>query len=143
MERLKKGEDFSTVAKEVSTAASGKLGGNVGWISQGSYRIKALEEKAFTMKANDIAGPMEIDNKVFILKVTEVKQGKAIDFSSAQNQVKGKLEQEVYRKLVIAHLAELWRKSQIGPVDEFMEAVYSRLPDYETMRKKAMRKKGK
>jgi hypothetical protein len=143
MKRLTDGEDFSAVAKDVSTGASGRLGGDVGWISQGSYRLKVLEEKAFTMKANEIAGPIETDNKIFILKVSEIKTGKAIDFSAAQSQVKGKLEQEVYRKLVIAHLAELWRKSQIGAVDEFMEAVYSRLPDYETMRKKAMGKKEK
>jgi hypothetical protein len=142
-ERLKAGEDFSVVAKEVSTAASGKLGGTVGWISQGSYRLKALEEKAFSMKANAISEPIEIDSKLYILKVSEINEGKAIDFSTAQEQVKSKLEQELYRKLVIEHLSELWRKSQIDPVDEFMDAVYSRLPDYETIRNKALSRQAK
>jgi parvulin-like peptidyl-prolyl isomerase len=143
LKRLKAGEDFSMVAKEVSSAGSGKVGGDLGWISQGSYRLKTLEDRAFSLKVNQIGEPLVIENKRFILKVTEIKAGKTVDFSTAQDQVKGKLEQEVYRKLVMAHLKELWLKSQIGPVDSFMEAVYSRLPDYVTIRTKALGDKEK
>jgi len=54
IERLKKGEDFATVARESSTDTSSKQGGDLGWLSQGQMdpaiekALKGMEEHSFS-----------------------------------------------------------------------------------------------
>ncbi len=134
-EKLSKGENFSKVAKEYSTGVSARTGGEMGWISKGSYRLKALEDAAFKMKVGSISGPIEIENKTFIVKAVDYKPGRSISFVEAQDRIKDQLEQEVYRRLIMEYLKKLWEKSQIGAVDRFLEAVYARLPEYSELRK--------
>jgi parvulin-like peptidyl-prolyl isomerase len=138
--KLKAGEDFGEVAKTCSTGAAGRLGGKLGWISRGSYRLKELEDKAFGLEAGVVSEPMTLGAKTYLLKVSERKAGKTTSFCEAQAKVKGELEQQIYRRLVMEHLAKLWSKSQIGELEPFMQTVHSRLPAYEAMREKALGK---
>jgi parvulin-like peptidyl-prolyl isomerase len=133
--KLKKGEDFSKLAEKVSSGISARVGGDVGWISQGSYRLKRLEQVAFNLNKNQISDPIRIERKTYIIKVTEIDPGKNITFSDAQEEIKSAVESEVYRKLVNRHIAELWDKAQIGDVESFMKSVSSRIPTYESLRK--------
>ena len=137
--KLSCGEDFAKLAKEFSTAVSGRTGGDMGWISRGSYRLKKLEDEAFKLKAGEISKPVEIENKIFLLKVAETQPERKVSFTDAQIQIRQALEQDCYRKLVTRHLEKLWEKSQIGSIDEFVDVVYQRLPKYESLRKKIER----
>jgi peptidyl-prolyl cis-trans isomerase SurA len=134
--KLAKGVDFSKVAMEYSTAISGRVGGEMGWISRGSYRLKALEDAAFRLKVGSVGPPILIENKTFLVKVVEFKPGRSVSFTEAQDQIRAQLEQDIYRRLVMVHLKKLWEKSQIGSVDTFLEGVYDRLPEYDDLKKK-------
>jgi foldase protein PrsA len=140
MKKLQDGEKFDSVARLYSTGSTGKLGGRLGWISRGSYRLKSIEDRAFALKVGQISEPVMVETKVYILRVTDRKPAKHISFSDAQKEVKSTLEQQVYRRLVMDHLAILWKESQIGSLEPFMQAVYSRLPSYEVVREKALGK---
>jgi len=130
------GEDFSNIAKKYSTGAAGRVGGDIGWVSRGSYRLKRLEDEAFKLKAGQVSDPIQIDARTYILKVTESKPERKYSFSQAQERVKEKLEQEIYRKLVTEHLVELWKKSQISPIEPFLQATLFRMPSYESLKKR-------
>jgi hypothetical protein len=143
MTKLKDGDDFAAVAKLYSTGSTGKIGGGVGWISRGSYRLKAVEDRAFALKIGEIGKPLSVETKTYILKVTAKTAARQTSFSEAQKEVKSALEQQVYKRLIMEHLAKLWTEAQIGSLDPFMKAVYSRLPTYEAMREKALGKERK
>jgi len=52
LDRLKKGETFSNVAKKVSTCPSCKKGGDLGSFTRGQM-VKEFEDAAFTLKKGE------------------------------------------------------------------------------------------
>jgi parvulin-like peptidyl-prolyl isomerase len=54
LERLKKGEKFGKIAKEVSLCPSKKRGGDLGTFGRGKM-VKAFEKAAFTLKRGQIS----------------------------------------------------------------------------------------
>ena len=55
LERIKKGEKFSAIAKEVSLCPSKKRGGDLGTFSRGQM-VKEFEKAAFALDKGQISG---------------------------------------------------------------------------------------
>jgi peptidyl-prolyl cis-trans isomerase SurA len=55
LQRLKGGEDFAAVARQVSKGPSAEDGGDLGWLRRGTIQ-KALEDAAFALKPGQISG---------------------------------------------------------------------------------------
>ena len=55
LERLKKGEKFSKIAKDVSRCPSKKRGGDLGTFGRGQM-VKEFENAAFALKKGEISG---------------------------------------------------------------------------------------
>ena len=69
--RLEAGEDFATVAKEVSDdPATAENGGDLGWVFKGE-RGDAFDEVAFSLEPGEIGGPIEMNGGYAIIKVEE------------------------------------------------------------------------
>lgn len=58
LERLKKGEKFGNIAKEVSLCPSGKNGGDLGTFSRGKM-VKEFENAAFALQKGEISGTVK------------------------------------------------------------------------------------
>ena len=54
LERLKEGEKFANIAKEVSLCSSGKHGGDLGTFSRGKM-VKEFEKAAFVLQKGQIS----------------------------------------------------------------------------------------
>ncbi len=89
-ERLDKGYDFAKVASEMSAdKASGKAGGDIGFIKKGEL-AQELEAMIFTMKKGQISTPIKLNDGYRIIKVTDVK-GNVVEFE----KVKGLINQRL------------------------------------------------
>jgi len=67
--RLKAGEDFGAVAKEVSTdTGSGPLGGDLGWFGRGRM-VAPFEEAAFSLPVGQVSEPVLSDFGYHIIQV--------------------------------------------------------------------------
>jgi parvulin-like peptidyl-prolyl isomerase len=67
--RLAKGEDFATVAKEVSTdTGSGAKGGDLGWFGKGTM-VPEFEAAAFSQKVGEIGQPVKSQYGYHIIQV--------------------------------------------------------------------------
>lgn len=73
LERVKGGEDFATVAKELSTdPGSAANGGDLGAVTKGKM-VPEFEKAAFDLGVNEISEPVQSEFGWHIIKVTEKK----------------------------------------------------------------------
>ena len=70
LDRLKKREKFSTIAKDVSICSSKKRGGDLGTFSRGQM-VKEFEKAAFTLAKGQISGIVKTQFGYHIIKRLE------------------------------------------------------------------------
>ena len=86
-ERLKKGEDFAKVAKEVSSDAGSKdQGGDLGWISRGTLP-GPFEDTLFAMKVGEVSAPVRTDQGLHIIRVDELRSGDLQPFEAVRDEL--------------------------------------------------------
>lgn len=92
-ERLAKGEDFATVAKDVSIdPGSGKQGGDLGFFAKGQM-VPAFDAAAFSLEPGKVSDPVKSQFGFHIIKVAEKRDRPIPPFE----QVKPQIEQYVVR----------------------------------------------
>jgi peptidyl-prolyl cis-trans isomerase C len=70
LERLKKGEKFGNVAKQVSRCPSGKKGGDLGTFTRGKM-VKEFETAAFNLQKGEVSGVVKTQFGCHIIKRLE------------------------------------------------------------------------
>ena len=70
LERLKKGEKFSAIAKNVSLCPSKKRGGDLGTFGRGQM-VKEFEKAAFSLEKGQISGIVKTQFGYHIIKRLE------------------------------------------------------------------------
>ena len=70
LERLKKGEKFGNVAKQVSCCPSGKKGGDLGTFTRGKM-VKKFETAAFNLQKGEVSGVVKRQFGCHIIKRLE------------------------------------------------------------------------
>ena len=70
LERLKKGEKFSAIAKDVSLCPSKKRGGDLGTFARGQM-VKEFEKAAFALNKGQISGIVKTQFGYHIIKRLE------------------------------------------------------------------------
>ncbi len=70
LKRVDDGEDFSEIAKRMSDGSTKEQGGYLGVYKKGEL-AKAIEDKVFTMKKNQLTGVLETKQGYLILQVLE------------------------------------------------------------------------
>ncbi len=78
---VNKGEDFATVAKEVSTDTSTKdKGGDLGWFPK-DQMVKEFSDVAFSLQVNEISQPVQTTYGYHIIQVLEKDPNRQFDQS--------------------------------------------------------------
>jgi peptidyl-prolyl cis-trans isomerase D len=89
--RIKDGEDFAAIAKEISQdPGSAKNGGDLGWVAKGDM-VEAFDKKLFTMKVGEISEPVLSSFGYHIIKLSEIKSPEV----PALEEIKDSLVQEL------------------------------------------------
>lgn len=92
--RLKKGEDFATVAKEVTEDPSGKAnGGDLGYFTK-DQMVPEFAEVAFKLEKGQISEPVKTQFGWHVIKVEDTRMKQPPKF----DEVKPQIEQYVVRK---------------------------------------------
>jgi foldase protein PrsA len=79
LERLEQGEDFATVAMEVSTdTGSAEEGGELGWFPKG-VMDPAFEDAAFSLDVGELSGVVESSYGFHIILVEERDEDRELD----------------------------------------------------------------
>ncbi len=107
--RLNKGEDFATVAKEVTEDPSGKAnGGDLGYFTK-DQMVPEFSETAFRLNKGQISGPVKTQFGWHVIKVEDKRKKAPPTFE----QVNPQIEQYVTRKAQADLVAALRANAKI------------------------------
>jgi peptidyl-prolyl cis-trans isomerase C len=110
-ERLKKGEDFATLAKEKSKDPSAE-GGDLGFFTR-SDMLKPFGDAAFALEVNQISEPVETKFGWHIIKVEEKRTRQLPSFDEVKDNIIIQLTQQKSRQT----LKDLHDTAKIDIVD--------------------------
>ena len=113
IERLNRGEEFTTLAREHSQGPSGRNGGDLGFFTKGQMD-KSFEEMAFSLERGEISAPVKSSFGWHIIKVEDKRMTKAPTFEGLQDQIKGQLVQARSRKIT----ADLRKGAKVEVLDK-------------------------
>ncbi len=112
--RLKKGEDFATLAKELTEDPSGKQnGGDLGYFTKDEM-VPEFAEVAFKLDKGQISEPVKTQFGWHILKVEDKRKREAPSF----DKVKDELETYVMRKAQVDLVTKLRADAKIERLDK-------------------------
>ena len=97
-ERLKKGEDFATVAKEKSKD-TGAEGGDLGFFARGQM-LKPFEDAAFALEVGQISEPVQTQFGWHIIKVEEKRDQPLPTFDQVKDAIIAQLVQAKAQEVV-------------------------------------------
>ena len=104
LNRLQNGEDFATVAQELSTdEASKPYGGDLGWLPRGilSYYIDPqLDQYAFSLEVGNVSEPIKTTRGYYVIKVAEIDENRPVD--------------DQYREILAASELDKWLNELMG-----------------------------
>ncbi|MCE5312611.1 MAG: peptidylprolyl isomerase [Nitrospiraceae bacterium] len=112
-DRLKKGEDFAKIAKEVSEdKESAKNGGELGMIEPGKLPAE-LDQVMTKMKKGEVSAPIKSKYGFHILKVNDVKQSAGLDINAIKEDLRNVLMQEKQQEIFNKYIADIRKKYKI------------------------------
>jgi parvulin-like peptidyl-prolyl isomerase len=85
---LDKGADFGELAKRFSDCPSAERGGDLGYFPRKGAVVEPFAETAFKLKTGEISDPVKTEFGYHIIKVSDKKEAKAVNFEEVKEQVK-------------------------------------------------------
>jgi peptidyl-prolyl cis-trans isomerase C len=117
IERIKKGEDFGTLAKALTEDPSGKQdGGDLGYFTR-DQMVPEFSEVAFNLEKGQVSAPVKTQFGWHVLKVEDKRMREPPPF----DQVRGEIEQFASRKAQVDLVAKLRADAKIERLDKAAE----------------------
>jgi len=110
--KLQKGEDFATLAKELSECPSKAKGGDLGYFSRGRM-VKSFEDVAFALKPNEVSEIVETKFGYHLIKVVGKKPEMTTTFEEVKDKLDKYLKQQKVQKEVSSYVSELKEKAKV------------------------------
>lgn len=105
--RIEGGEDFATVAAELSDDPGSKdRGGDLGFFGRGQM-IAEFEEAAFTAEPGDLVGPVETSFGLHLIQVEEKRPAGVRGLDEVAEQIRGRLTTERTETLAATKIDQL------------------------------------
>lgn len=123
--RLRQGEDFGTLAKELSDdPGSAAQGGDLGWFERG-VMVKEFEDVAFSLPAGQVSEPVRSPFGLHLIEVTEIRESDRPSLDAVRDQVVQALRRAEAEKLYydqVERLSDLAYENA-GSLDPAAEAL--------------------
>lgn len=111
--RLKKGEDFGKLAKELSEdPGSAQNDGDLGFFAHDAM-VGPFADTAFALKKGELSGVVETQYGFHIIKVTDTRAAGLMPFADAKDDIVNELDEQERDKAEHAYLDELKKHAKI------------------------------
>ncbi|MDQ0467515.1 peptidylprolyl isomerase [Labrys wisconsinensis] len=99
-DRVKGGEDFSKVAKELSKDPGSSDGGDLGWFTK-DRMVKEFADAAFALKPGEISQPVKSQFGWHVIKLEELRQKPVPSFEQVKPQIETYLQRKAQQDLIL------------------------------------------
>ncbi len=123
LEMAKAGEDFAELAERYSEGPSRNQGGDLGTFSR-QEMVASFSDKAFSMAAGEVAGPVRTRFGWHLIKVEKVNEATTETFEEAAEKIRKKLALAEARNLAYDTAGEVYDVSFEG--DDLLQAAEER-----------------
>lgn len=106
VEKARAGEDFSTLARNYSSAPSRATGGDIGPIARGGLDPE-VEKVAFALAVGSVSDPIRVSGGYRIVKVIAQTPGGVVPFETAKAQVRERILAPRLEQAYEAYMKEL------------------------------------
>lgn len=110
--RLKKGEDFESLARDLSQCPSSEKGGDLGYFTRGQM-VKPFSEAAFALEPGEVSGIVETEFGYHLIKSIDKKPQTLIAYEDIKDNLQRYLKQKKVMKEVGEYTEDLKRKAKI------------------------------
>jgi peptidyl-prolyl cis-trans isomerase C len=114
--RLKKGEDFSALAREKSRCPSSQQGGELGWATKGMM-VPEFEDAAFALKKGQMSEVVKSSYGYHVIMCDDVEAARQLDLEEVRDTIRQQLKSEKSEETVSA-LIEQAKKNHPVTVNE-------------------------
>jgi peptidyl-prolyl cis-trans isomerase SurA len=111
IEQLKKGVDFSEMARQFSQSATASSGGALGWVSPGDLPPE-IATAVQTLQPDTIAGPIRSEGGFHILKLLDQRKG-ALNSGVTRDDISTRIMRDRLDNLARGYLRELRRSAYV------------------------------
>jgi peptidyl-prolyl cis-trans isomerase C len=113
LDSLRKGEDFAKLAREKSVdTRTAKNGGDLGYMSKGQM-MPEIEAVAVRLKIGEVSEPIKTRTGYEIIKVTDKKFGKPIEFDKVQRVIMQRLAAEQQKAAFDSYVEQLKKSYKV------------------------------
>ncbi len=112
-QRVLKGEDFATLARDHSDDPGSKAnGGDLSWMSRGQT-VPPFEEAAFALKPGEVSGVVETRFGYHIIKLAEIRPEGTMAFEEVQERIGEFLGQQRLQQEIESEVSTLRAKANV------------------------------
>jgi peptidyl-prolyl cis-trans isomerase C len=111
-QKVRKGEDFATLAKTYSEGPSGPRGGDLGYFRRGQM-VKPFEEAAFSLKPSETSEIVETRFGYHLIKVEDKKPAKKMTYAEVKDRLNDHLKKQKAQSEADAYIETLRKDAEI------------------------------
>ncbi len=94
LSRIKAGEKFEDVARQVSVHPSAERGGDLGWITADELPGRVLQEFVKRMEPGRVSVPLPVDGRYWIVKVAGKRPERVRPFEEVRDEIVARIRQQ-------------------------------------------------
>jgi len=113
--RLKVGEDFAVLAKEISECPSNIKGGDLGYFERGKM-VKPFEDVVFKLKTGEVSDIVETRFGYHLIKVVDKKPASVVGYEDVKDKIGQYLKKEKTERELKGYIEKLRKKAVIEKV---------------------------
>lgn len=112
LNKLNEGIDFSTLAQDISTAASASKGGDIGFIKKGTFATE-IEEEIFNLSPGEISNVISTEKGFHIFKIIDKKLARFIEFDEVKDTIEYRILPEKQQQVFDQYIKDIEDKATI------------------------------
>jgi len=111
--RVKKGEDFGALAKELSDCPSAEQNGDLNYFRRGQGMVKPFEDAAFSLKKDEVSDIVETEFGYHLIKITDKRPATKVPYEEVQEKLKGFMQQDKMQKEIQKYLEKIRTEAKV------------------------------